>query len=59
MWMVARFWWDYLDEREGCTSPTWADQERGFEQVFAVLAPHLTAAARRELESVAARLRPA
>ena len=55
VWMVARFWWDYLAEREQCDSPTWADQERGFAQLVHALSPHLNFEGRQRLESAFSR----
>lgn len=51
VWMVARYWWDYLSEMEQCTSLTWADQERGFAQILSVLSPHLNDEGRELLEA--------
>ena len=42
LWIVSRYWMNYLSEIEGLEEITWRDQERGVEQHFAVLMPHLT-----------------
>ena len=55
-WMVSRFWIDHLAQDEGLDDMTWEDQKRGMRHHFAVLMPALTAPARREFESVLARL---
>ncbi len=51
LWIVSRYWLDYLRELEGLDRITWAEQERGIQHHFAVLHPCLTAAARREFEA--------
>lgn len=51
LWIVSRYWLDYLRESETRARITWADQERGIQHHFAVLLPNLTASARRELEA--------
>jgi AcrR family transcriptional regulator len=56
VWMVSRFWMDHLDLDEGVDEVTWADQERGMRQHFAVLMPCLTAPARRQFEAALVRL---
>ncbi len=55
LWIVSRFWMDYLRESEGLEKISWADQERGIQHHFAVLLPHLTAAARREFQAALTR----
>ncbi len=47
LWIVSRYWMDYLRDSEGLEQITWADQERGIQQHFAVLLPCLVAPARR------------
>ena len=42
LWIVSRYWMNYLSEIEGLEEITWRDQERGVEQHFAVLVPYLT-----------------
>ena len=42
LWIVSRYWMNYLIEIEGLEEITWRDQERGVEQHFAVLVPYLT-----------------
>jgi AcrR family transcriptional regulator len=51
LWIVGRYWTDYLRESEGLSRVSWADQERGIRHHFAVLLPYLTAPARREFEA--------
>jgi AcrR family transcriptional regulator len=51
LWIVGRYWTDYLRESEGLSRIRWAEQERGIRHHFAVLLPYLTAAARREFEA--------
>ena len=51
LWIVSRYWLDYLRESEGLARVSWADQERGIQHHFAVLLPCLTASARREFEA--------
>jgi AcrR family transcriptional regulator len=51
LWIVGRYWTDYLRESEGVERVTWADQERGIQHHFAVLLPYLTASARRDFEA--------
>jgi len=57
LWIVLRYWGDYLQDREAIAGATRQDHERGFEQHLAVLAPHLTAAARRALRATVDRTR--
>lgn len=47
IWIVSRYWMDYLREFEGQDQASWADQELGIRQHFAVLLPCLTASAKR------------
>ncbi len=51
IWIVSRYWMDYLREFEGQEEITWADQELGIRQHFAILLPCLTAPARKRFES--------
>lgn len=55
LWIVSRYWMDYLREFEGLEKITWADQERGIEQHFVILLPCLTAPARKEFNSALAK----
>ncbi len=61
LWIVSRYWMDYLSEIEGLEEATWGDLERGVQHHFALLLPHLTASARRDLKSALHRasIRPA
>ncbi len=51
IWIVSRYWMDYLREVEGQEEVSWADQELGIRQHFAVLLPCLTGPARKRFES--------
>jgi AcrR family transcriptional regulator len=55
IWIVSRYWMDYLRESEGRQKICWTDQERGIEHHFAVLLPCLTATARKEFGAALAR----
>lgn len=55
LWIVTRYWTDYLQEQHGLDDIEAIDHQRGFDHHFVVLLPYVTAAARRALES--ARLR--
>lgn len=55
IWIVSRYWMDYLREFERLQEIRWEDQERGIRHHFAVLLPCLIAAARRRFESALAR----
>lgn len=55
IWIVSRYWMDYLNELEGRDEITWRDQERGIEHHFAVLLPCLTAEARRDFRAALTR----
>lgn len=57
LWIVLRYWGDYLQDHEAIARITRADHERGFDQHLAVLTPHLTAAARRALRDAVHRAR--
>ncbi|MEP2987753.1 MAG: TetR/AcrR family transcriptional regulator [Parasphingorhabdus sp.] len=50
LWIVSRYWVDYLRELEGLEQVSWADQKRGIEHHLAVLFPYLEASARREFK---------
>ena len=56
LWVVSRYWMDYLLEFEGQEEVTWADQERGIEHHFAVLFPYLVAPARKDLQEALVRM---
>ena len=56
LWIVSRYWMDYLRESEGLEQIGWADQERGIQHHFAVLLPCLTASARRDFKAALDRL---
>lgn len=51
LWIVSRYWLDYLCESESIARVTWGDMERGIQHHFAVLLPYLTASTRREFEA--------
>lgn len=55
IWVMSRYWMDYLREFEGLKEIGWTDQERGIQHHFALLLPCLTASARREFEAALAR----
>ncbi|MEO0963185.1 MAG: TetR family transcriptional regulator [Pseudomonadota bacterium] len=55
LWIISRYWMDYLRDSEGLQQITWSDQERGIQQHFAVLLPCLTASAKRDFEAALAR----
>lgn len=48
LWIVSRYWGDYLREQEGIEGMDKKDQERGIRQHFSILLPHLNAAGRRK-----------
>ncbi|BFM14769.1 TetR/AcrR family transcriptional regulator [Maricurvus nonylphenolicus] len=54
LWIVSRYWMDYLRETEGLSDIGWADQERGIQQHFAVLLPCLNATARKKFQAALA-----
>lgn len=54
LWIVSRYWTDYLRELEGLEQITWQDQERGIQQHFAILLPCLKAQARNQFKSALA-----
>ncbi len=51
LWIVSRYWIDYLRELEGLKEIGWADQERGIEHHFAILLPCLKTSARKEFRA--------
>ena len=51
IWIVGRYWMDYLNEFEGRKEIAWNDQERGIEQHYSLLRPYLTASANREFKA--------
>ena len=53
LWIVTRYWSEHLHEHEGLDEITWSDHERGFQQHLTLLAPYLTIAARRQIETAA------
>jgi AcrR family transcriptional regulator len=57
IWVMSRYWMDYLRDFEGLTEISWADQERGIEHHFALLLPCLTAPAQQELRVALVRTR--
>lgn len=42
LWIVSRYWMDYISEVEGLGEITWGDQRRGIEHHFAILLPCMT-----------------
>ena len=55
LWIVSRYWMDFLLEFEGVEEVAWADQRRGLDQHFAVLFPCLRARARKQFQDALAR----
>ena len=55
IWVMSRYWIDYLRDVEGLDDIRWADQERGMEHHFAILLPCLKAPAKREFRDALAR----
>lgn len=51
LWIVSRYWMDYLSEVEGLEEISWSDQERGIQHHFAILFPSLTKEAGRQFIS--------
>lgn len=51
LWIVSRYWVDYLRELEGLEQVGWEDQKRGIEHHLAVLFPYLKASARQEFKT--------
>lgn len=51
LWIVSRYWVDYLRELEGLEQVSWDDQKRGIEHHLAVLFPYLKASARSKFKS--------
>ncbi len=47
LWILSRYWMDYLREHEGREEITWQDQERGIQHHFAVLLPCLLSSAQK------------
>ena len=59
LWIVGRYWMDYLQECEGRDEISWEDQARGIELQFALLRPCLTASAYKQFEAALARAKSA
>jgi AcrR family transcriptional regulator len=55
IWIVSRYWMDYLREFEAREEISWTDQERGIRQHFAILLPCLKAATREQFEAALTR----
>lgn len=51
IWIVSRYWMDYLRESEAREEICWADQERGIRHHFAILLPCLTSEGRKRFEA--------
>lgn len=51
LWIVSRYWVDYLRELEGLEQVSWTDQKRGILHHLSVLFPFLKASARREFQA--------
>lgn len=54
LWMIVRYWGEHLEEQEGVSQVTWNDNRRAVSLAVSVLAPCLTAPARRKLEALVA-----
>lgn len=57
IWIMSRYWIDYLRDFEGLQEISWADQERGISHHFAILMPCLTAPAKRQFQGALERAR--
>jgi len=57
IWVMSRYWIDYLRDFEGLNEISWADQERGINHHFAILMPCLTASAKRDFQAALANAR--
>ncbi len=53
IWIVVRYWWSYLQDREQVEEVHWEHQQRGFRQHMALLEPHLKAGTIRKMYAVA------
>lgn len=51
LWIVSRYWVDYLRELEGLEQVSWTDQKRGIQHHLTVLFPYLKASARRAFQA--------
>ena len=51
LWIISRFWGDYLRELEGLEKVSWADQKRCVDHHLAVLFPFLKSSAQRAFEA--------
>jgi len=54
IWIIGRYWMDYLHDAEGRVEISWDDQKRCVEHHFAVLLPCLTASAKKQFEAALA-----
>jgi AcrR family transcriptional regulator len=50
-WIISRYWVEYLQERHGLVRITEADLQAGVKQLFALYHPHLTEAARAQINA--------
>ncbi|MCZ6640411.1 MAG: TetR family transcriptional regulator, partial [Gammaproteobacteria bacterium] len=53
IWIVVRYWWSYLLDREDVENVGWEHQQRGFRQHMALLEPHLKASVIRRMNAIA------
>ena len=53
IWIVVRYWWSYLQDREQVEHVSWSHQQRGFRQHMALLEPHLKPSAMRKMYATA------
>lgn len=54
IWIIGRYWMDYLHDAEGRREISWEDQKRCVEHHFAVLLPCLIASAKTQFEAALA-----
>ncbi len=54
IWIIGRYWMDYLHDAEGRMEMSWEDQRRCVEHHFAVLLPCLKASAKKQFEAALA-----
>ena len=57
IWIMSRYWIDYLRDFEGLQEISWGDQERGISHHFAILMPCLTVSAQRKFQAALERAR--
>lgn len=55
LWIVSRYWIDYLYDLEGREDVSWLEQSAGVRHHLALLTPHLRASAKRDFEAALAK----